>query len=207
MPLVCCWPTAHFQHRRRDGEVFLSPILTVDESWMNSYDPEMKRQSAEWHSPLSPQRKLQKITKVLRKRCISCWNPWWTSVAPCSSTLNSMTHTTLQYCSIMCDMLSVQNSNSCCNVASSSFRTKWHLITIVTSRICRRSGWDILAHPPYSLDLAVWDFFLLPMSRGHLSTDMNMQTSSIPPSWFFKPSEQEWLHGCKWFRHISGRCE
>ena len=37
---------------------------------------------------------------------------------------------------IMCDTPSVQNNHSCCNVASSSFRTTWQLITIVPSRLC-----------------------------------------------------------------------
>jgi len=41
MPHVCRWPSAHFHQWRREGEVFLSPILTVDDSWMNSYDSEL----------------------------------------------------------------------------------------------------------------------------------------------------------------------
>jgi len=41
MPHVCCWPNAHFHQWRREGEVFLSPILTVDDSWMKSYDSEL----------------------------------------------------------------------------------------------------------------------------------------------------------------------
>jgi hypothetical protein len=48
----------------------------------------------------------------------------------------------------------------------------------------------------------------LSMSRGHWrGADLYMQTPSILPFWFFKPSEQEWLNGCKWLCHISGRCE
>jgi hypothetical protein len=36
--------------------------------------------------------------------------------------------------------------------------------------------------------VALWDFFLLPMSRGHWrGADLHMQTPSILPFRFFKP--------------------
>jgi hypothetical protein len=60
--------------------------------------------------------------------------------------LQSMVHIMIQCCAIMCDMPSVQNNSCCCNMASSSLRTKRYLIL---SWLCCKTGWEILAHPPY----------------------------------------------------------
>ena len=39
-----------------EGEAFLSRIITGDETWAHHYEPEMKRQSMEWHHPQSPRK-------------------------------------------------------------------------------------------------------------------------------------------------------
>ena len=36
-----------------EGQDFLSRIVAIDETWVSSYEPELKRQSAEWHTPSS----------------------------------------------------------------------------------------------------------------------------------------------------------
>jgi hypothetical protein len=43
---------AHLQWQRMEQETFVSHILTADKLSMHSYDPEMKCQHAEWHSPM-----------------------------------------------------------------------------------------------------------------------------------------------------------
>jgi uncharacterized damage-inducible protein DinB len=50
--------TTHLQHWRNEGSAFLSHILTVDESWMRSFDHQLKRQNAEWCTPMSPRKKI-----------------------------------------------------------------------------------------------------------------------------------------------------
>lgn len=37
-----------------EGETFLNRVVAIDETWIRSYEPELKRQSAEWHTPASP---------------------------------------------------------------------------------------------------------------------------------------------------------
>ena len=37
------------EHFDAEGEAFLSRIITGDETWAHHYEPEMKRQSVEWH--------------------------------------------------------------------------------------------------------------------------------------------------------------
>jgi uracil DNA glycosylase len=34
--------TTHLQHWRNEGNAFLDHILTVDKSWMHSFDPQLK---------------------------------------------------------------------------------------------------------------------------------------------------------------------
>ena len=38
----------------KEGESFLNRIVAKDETWIRSYEPELKRQSSEWHTPASP---------------------------------------------------------------------------------------------------------------------------------------------------------
>jgi hypothetical protein len=48
----------HLQRWRNEGNAFLDRILTVDESWMHSFDPQLKQQNAEWRAPMSPRKKI-----------------------------------------------------------------------------------------------------------------------------------------------------
>jgi hypothetical protein len=48
--------TTHLQCWRNEGSVFLDRILTVDESWMQSFDPHMKQRNAEWVSRMQPRK-------------------------------------------------------------------------------------------------------------------------------------------------------
>ena len=40
--------------RRQRREPFLDRVIAIDETWIRSYEPELKRQSAEWRHPDSP---------------------------------------------------------------------------------------------------------------------------------------------------------
>lgn len=48
---------AHLRRFKREEDAFLDRIVTGDETWMRSYEPQLKRQSAEWQSPESPRPK------------------------------------------------------------------------------------------------------------------------------------------------------
>ena len=41
---------ANLRRFRREGQDFLSRIVTGDETWVYSWDPELKRQSAQWRN-------------------------------------------------------------------------------------------------------------------------------------------------------------
>jgi hypothetical protein len=42
---------------QREGDDFLGRIITTDETWARSYEPQLKRQSSEWKHPGSPRPK------------------------------------------------------------------------------------------------------------------------------------------------------
>jgi hypothetical protein len=48
--------TTHLWCWRNKGSAFLSYILTVDESWMHSFEPKLKRQNDEWRAQSSQRR-------------------------------------------------------------------------------------------------------------------------------------------------------
>lgn len=61
--------TNHLSRFSKEGRDFLSRIVAIDETWVRSYEPELKRQSAEWHTPNSPRpakfRQVQSKLKML----------------------------------------------------------------------------------------------------------------------------------------------
>ena len=46
----------HLERYQNEGENLLNNIITIDETWVRAYDPELKRQSAEWRHEGSPRR-------------------------------------------------------------------------------------------------------------------------------------------------------
>jgi len=53
-----------------DDETFLSRVITGDESWVYSYNPETKRQSSQWKSSTSPRAKKARQVKSNLKSMI-----------------------------------------------------------------------------------------------------------------------------------------
>jgi len=49
--------SAHLQNWRNESNAFLNCNVTADESWMHSFDPQLKQENAEWHAQMSPRKK------------------------------------------------------------------------------------------------------------------------------------------------------
>ena len=54
----CRYETCRIHLERYQNEVknLLNNIITIDETWVRAYEPELKRQSAEWRHEGSPRR-------------------------------------------------------------------------------------------------------------------------------------------------------
>ena len=52
-----------------DGDEMLQRIVAIDETWIRSFEPKLKRQSSEWHTKNSPRpvkfRRSQNCAKIL----------------------------------------------------------------------------------------------------------------------------------------------
>ena len=46
----------HLERYQNEGENSLNNIITIDETWVRAYEPELKPQSAEWRHKGSPLR-------------------------------------------------------------------------------------------------------------------------------------------------------
>jgi hypothetical protein len=57
-----------------DGQTFPSQIVTVDETWVNHFEPEIKRLSMEWHPSQSSRKKKSKKSLPAGKAMI---NVFW----------------------------------------------------------------------------------------------------------------------------------
>ena len=52
----------HLEMCQNEGENLLNNIITIDETWVRAYDPELKRQSVEWRHEGSP--RTQKFRQI-----------------------------------------------------------------------------------------------------------------------------------------------
>jgi ketosteroid isomerase-like protein len=68
----CHHPFAAFEN---EAHAFLDRILTVDKSWMHSFDPQSKK-SAEWRARTPPRKKIARLThdalKVMNAKMDFC---------------------------------------------------------------------------------------------------------------------------------------
>ena len=44
----------HLNRHENEGDYFINCIVAIDETWLRSYERELKSQSSEWHTPSSP---------------------------------------------------------------------------------------------------------------------------------------------------------
>jgi len=49
--------TICLQYWRNENNAVVDRILVVDESWIHSFDPQLKRQNVDWHSQMSVRKK------------------------------------------------------------------------------------------------------------------------------------------------------
>jgi len=154
----------------KDGDEFLTHIVTGDETWVSHVTPESKQQSMQWCHTSSPTKKKFKQTFSARKiMCMVFWDHYGVLLLdyhPNGQTINAQV-----YCdTLQCLCRAMQNKRW--GLLSSRvvlLHDNAHLhMAWQTTALLQQFRWDIMDHPPYSPDLAPSDYRLfLHMKRFH----------------------------------------
>ena len=151
---------ASLRRYRKEGDAFLSRIVTTDETWVFHYEPESKRRSLEWKHVSSPVKKKFKSQKSLRKVILTVfWDrngPITISFLERGNTVNSE-----NYCELLTQVKkNIKNKRrglQSRGVILLQDNARPHTAARTLAKI-EDLGWKLLTHPPYSPDLAPSDF-------------------------------------------------
>ena len=161
---------AHLRRHRREGVAFLNRIVACDETWAHSWEPELKRQSAEWLSPNSPRpRKAIRSMGQLKVMHITFFDRQdilFDQAVPVGQTVNGD-----YYLSVLVKVRraikdkrpNLHNSGPILLQDNAGPHRKREVLDTLDNW-----GWEVLAHPPYSPDLSPCDFFLFPRIKEHI---------------------------------------
>ncbi len=162
--------------RLREDNALLSKIITGDESWVSVQEVPLKRDSKEWH-PKGGTCPLQAIrNRSARKTMVTVFfdmqGPVHTEFMPAGETI-----TADSYCETIkrlkervrrkCPHLWEHNVDGDRTFLLQHDNASSHT-AIPTLALLGSSGIQMVAHPPYSPDLAPCDFFLFPRMKSEL---------------------------------------
>ena len=153
----------HLDCYGNERDVFLDRIITGDETWIHHCEPESKRQSMEWKHPQSPSKKKFKSQPSTGKLMLTVF---WDSQGPVlehyqerGTTINSA-----RYSEMLTDRLKPAIRSKRRGLLSKSvvlLHDNAHPHTAAhTAETLRKLKFDVMAHPPYSPDLAPSDYHL-----------------------------------------------
>ena len=155
----------------KEGESFLNRIVAIDETWIRSYEPELKRQSSEWHTPASPRPiKFRRKQGHLKMMMIFAYDSVGVLVAeriPLGKTVNKEVYSNFlmkklrpairkRRRSLFNAVPLILHDNASCHKSE-------RVTSLLTSY-----EWDVLPHPPYSPDMSPPDFDLFPKLKEPL---------------------------------------
>lgn len=182
------------------GDDFLSNIVTEDETPLSLYIPETKRQSSEWVFPNEkPRLKLRSGTS--HKKCLMLtifWDkkgPIKVDFADSKTRINSD-----YYCQLIKEVRSLRrkprNQNLWLLHDNAPIHTSQRSMAQISS-----SGFHLVAHPPYSPDIAPSDFHLFKQLKNdlrgekfdnsrHLRERVTALLSSYPPNFYEEGFQQ-----------------
>ncbi|KAK3717719.1 hypothetical protein RRG08_065453 [Elysia crispata] len=157
-----------FQTEQND---FLGRIITGDETWVYSWDPETKRQSAEWRDFDEPRpekvRRKQGALKVMHMIFFYMNGVILRWPVPIGTTINAQ-----YYKKVLQDKLKPAIRKKRPGLLESGILFHHDNAPVHTARAVRDvlAGYklELLEHPRYSPDLAPCDFHLFPKMKEHL---------------------------------------
>lgn len=150
---------------------FLERVITCDESWFFTYDPETKRQSMHWKSPNSPRQKIARMSKSKFKAMMIVFFDIRGIVhidwVPEGQTVNQVYYkqvlTTLRE-RVRRKRFEMWKNRSW--ILHQDNAPAHNALSI--KEFLAKHGISVLEHPPYSPDLAPCDFFLFLKVKSRL---------------------------------------
>jgi histone-lysine N-methyltransferase SETMAR len=147
-----------------EGDEFLNKIITGDETWIFQYDPETKRQSQQWKTPLSPRPKKARMSKSkVKTMLISFFDNRGIvhkEFVPPGQTVNAVFYRDVLE-RLRKRVLRVRPELSPNSWILHHDNAPAHAALSVRQYLAGKQI-TVLEHPPYSPDLAPCDFFLFP---------------------------------------------
>ena len=153
-----------------EDATLLERLITGDESWIYSYDPETKAQSSQWKSPTSHRPKKARMSRSATKAMIVTFfdseglvHKQWIP--------EGQTVTKDVYLDVYLDVLRALLCRSIMLKRPERWRKQDFILhhnnapahtAIKVTEFLAKNGTPVAPHPPYSPDLAPNDFFLFP---------------------------------------------
>lgn len=161
----------HLSRYERELDDFLDRIVTIDESWMRDFEPELKSQSNEWRSKSSPRPKKvirqQSKTKLMMIMAYDRQGVICTQKVPQGTTV-----TAKFYKKFLSQYLRRKIRKSRPGMLERGViilhdNTRPHVAEPIR-QLFEDYGWEILDHPPYSPDMSPCDYDLFPKLKEGL---------------------------------------
>ena len=157
---------------RDDGMhgAFFSSIVTMDETWMPFFNPETKRQSAQWKHIGSPPPKKFRVSASAEKMMVAMF---WdsdgvilTHCIPQGTTVTGASHEDVLRNKLL-PALQEKRPEKAARVLFHQDNAPAHRANL-TQAFLRDNNFEVVPHAPYSPDLAPSDFWLFPTMKDTL---------------------------------------
>lgn len=160
----------HLDRFQKNKNDFVRRFITMDETWVYHYDPELRQQTAEWTEPGCSAPKQVKGTKSAKKVMASIF---WDAkgILMIDYLQTGKTITGEYYCSLL-DQLDIKIREKRPGLTKKKIiyhqdNAPAHKSALTISKLTELK-YELLEHPPYSPDLAPSDFHLFPNLKKSL---------------------------------------
>ena len=185
----------------RDGDEFLSHIVTGDETWIAYSNVETKRRSMQWRHSDSPKPKKFMQTHGKKQMATVFWDE--KGILLVDFLEQGQTVTSERYCQTLRNLRrAIQNKRR--GMLSSGIvflhdNARPHTAHR-TVELLEQFKWEIFDHPPYSPDLAPSDYHLFPSLKMWLGSQCfvdNNELQSAVKNWFSAQAADFYKTGIK----------
>ena len=154
-----------------EGEIFLNRVVTCDETWIHSFEPESKQQSSVWKHPSSPSPTKALISKSAGKvmAIIFCdiQGIILNHFVPPKTTVTGNYYATVIQSELLLAIKRKHPHLERSGILLHHDKAPSHNSRIVMDT-SQQTRYRLLPHPPYSPDLAICDFWLFPNLKNRL---------------------------------------